>query len=395
MTITMVKQMRIFYGLLVMFSLTLSGCGVFFGDDGYFRNREDDYLKADKLPPMEVPANLNKDAPGELYQVPELTQDDINFVEDTEHFSVPRPRSLSVNALVERVKIQRLGEERWILVNVQPGQLWPQVSNFLSSNQLRVAGTDIDKGLLETGWVSFDDENSRVHRFRIRIDKGVQPDTSEIHVLHMGVERAEAPEVTGWPDESMSTEREHWLVDALAQQLATEELAEGGGTSLVAQAIGGQAKSEVSMQDGEPVLRLQLNRARALATISHAVQQQGFVTFDSDIDAGVFFLGYQKPSDESPGWFGKMLGRGKPKPPPTSRYSLSEVLAPLSEPYDSVSVAEAAEAERSLPLAEGYLLIVTQTEAGVFEARLRSVHGQRIPPRQAREMLSVIRQNLI
>lgn len=395
MTITTVKKMRIFYGLLMLFSLTLSGCGVFFGDDGYFRNREDDYLKADNLAPLDVPATLNKEAPGQLYQVPALTQDDLNFVEDTEHFEVPRPRSLSVNALVERVKIQRLGEERWILVNVQPGRLWPQVSNFLSSNQLRVAGTDIDNGLLETGWVSFDNGNDQVHRFRIRIDKGVQPDTSEIHVLHMGVARTEAPEVTDWPDHSMSTEREHWLVDALAQQLASEELAEGGGTSLVAQAIGGQAKSEVNMQDGEPVLHLQLNRARALATLSHAVQQQGFVTFDSDIDAGVFYLGYQKPSDKSPGWFGRMLGRGKPKPPPTSRYSLSEILAPLSQPYSSVTPAEATEAERALPAAPGYLLIVTEPKTGEFEARLRNVHGQRIAPRQAREMLSIIRQNLI
>lgn len=395
MTITTVMKMRVFYGLMVMFSLTLSGCGMFFGDDGYFRNREDDYLKADNLAPLDVPASLNKEAPGQLYQVPALTQDDLNFVEDTEHFDVPRPRSLSVNALVERVKIQRLGDERWILVNVQPGRLWPQVSNFLSSNQLRVASTDIDKGLLETGWVSFDEEADQVHRFRIRIDKGVQPDTSEIHVLHMGVARPEAPEATGWPENSVSTEREHWLVDALAQQLAAEELAEGGGTSLVAQAIGGRAKSEVSMQDGEPVLRLLLNRDRALATLSHAAQQQGFVTFDSDVDAGVFYLGYQKPSDETPGWFSKMLGRGKPKTPPTSSYSLSEILAPLSKPYDSVTPDEAAEAERSLPAAQGFLLIVTQLESGEFEARLRTAHGQRVAPRQAREMLSIIRQNLI
>ncbi len=395
MTIMTVKKMRIFYGLLLMFSLTLSGCGVFFGDDGYFRNREDDYLKAANLAPLKVPANLNEEAPGQLYQVPTLTQDDISFVEDTEHFDVPRPRSLSVNALVERVKIQRLGDERWILVNIQPGRLWPQVSNFLSSNQLRVASTDIDKGLLETGWVSFDNETDQVHRFRVRIDKGVQPDTSEIHVLHMGVARTEAPEVTGWPDDSMNTEREHWLVDAMAQTLASEELVEGGGTSLVAQSIGGQAKSDVNMQDGEPVLELQLNRARALATLAHAVQQQGFVTFDSDMAEGVFYLGYQEPSDESPGWFGKMLGRGKPKPPPTSRYSLSDVLAPLSKPYSSVTPPEAAEAERTLPAAQGYLLIVTEPEAGEFEVRLRAVHGQRIPPRQGREMLSIIRQNLI
>src|SRR5690606_32001513 len=232
-------------------------------------NREDDYLKADSLPPLQIPNQLNSEAVGELYQVPPVTDDDASFVEDTDHFSVPRPRPLSANALVERVKIQRLGEERWILVNVQPGQVWPQVSNFLSSNQLRVARTDINLGLLETGWVSFSEtegESETVHRFRVRIDKGIQPDSSEIHVLHMEVSRAEAPDVSGWPEQSSSKEREHWLVNEMATNLAAEDIAEAGGTSLVAQAIGGEAKSDLRMVDGEPVLRLQLGRERALAT---------------------------------------------------------------------------------------------------------------------------------
>src|SRR5690625_5092138 len=142
MTITTVKQTRIFYGLLAAFSLTLSGCGVFFGDDGYFRNRADDYLKADSIEPLKVPPHLYSEAPGELYVIPPLTEDDFAFVEDTDRFDVPRPRGLSANALVERVKIQRLGAEQWILVNVQPGQVWPQISNFLSSNDMQVARTD-------------------------------------------------------------------------------------------------------------------------------------------------------------------------------------------------------------------------------------------------------------
>src|SRR5690625_5690193 len=155
MTITTVKQTRIFYGLLAAFSLTLSGCGVFFGDDGYFRNRADDYLKADSIEPLKVPPHLNSEAPGELYVIPPLTEDDFAFVEDTDRFDVPRPRGLSANALVERVKMLRLGAGQWIVVKVQPGQDWQQMSNFLYSNDLQVACTDSKQGRRETGGLSF------------------------------------------------------------------------------------------------------------------------------------------------------------------------------------------------------------------------------------------------
>src|SRR5690625_2234588 len=285
----------LFRSLLAAFSLTLSGCGVFFGDDGYFRNRADDYLKADSIEPLKVPPHLNSEAPGELYVIPPLTEDDFAFVEDTDRFDVPRPRGLSANALVERVKIQRLGAEQWILVNVQPGQVWPQISNFLSSNELQVARTDINQGLLETGWISFGDEPDQLHRFRVRIDRGVQPDSSEIHILHMSVPRGEDVQASAWPERSTSQEREHWLVEELAQNLASEDIAALGGTSLVAQAIGGCGKSDLSMRTGEPVLTLQLSRERALANLAHATQQQGLVTFDSAICLGGRFLCYQKP----------------------------------------------------------------------------------------------------
>ncbi|MDQ2078308.1 outer membrane protein assembly factor BamC [Marinimicrobium sp. ABcell2] len=394
MTIMTVKQTRFFYGVLAAFSLTLTGCGVFFGDDGYFRNREDDYLKADSLAPLKVPPHLNSEAPGELYVVPPLTDDDLSFVEDTDRFRAPRPRALAFNAMEERVRIQRLGDDQWILVNVQPGQVWPQVSNFLSSNQLRVARTDINQGILETGWISFNEDPDEVHRFQLRIDRGVQPDSSEIHVVHMGMSREEAAEATGWPSRSISREREHWLVEELAQNLASEQIAAVGGTSLVAQAIGGSAKSDLSMRDGEPVLTLLLNRERALANLSHATQQQGFTTLDSKVSAGVIYVAYQKPETRERGRFARLFGLNKPKPTPTSPYRLEQLLERLPEPYDSVPEARASEAERARPDAPGYLLVLSFTDNGV-EARMRDPYGRKIAPRRARELLTIVRQNLI
>ncbi|WP_341937750.1 outer membrane protein assembly factor BamC [Marinimicrobium sp. C2-29] len=389
--------MRIVYWLLVGFSFTLSGCGVLFGEEGYFRNREDDYLKADSLEPLKLPDNLDGATLGQLYDVPELTQEDVSFVQDTSDFEVPRPEPLSSNALVERVKIQKLDNERWILVNVEPGELWPRVRSFLSSNNLEVASTDTDRGLIETEWLSFkDDDSNQINRYRIRIDRGVQPDTSEIHVTHMSLDRESASQaqLNAWPDESTSKERENWVVDELAATLASEELDSLGGTSLIAREIGGNIKARSAMVEGEPVLHLELQRARALATLSHSATQEGFTIYDSAPEEGLFYLGYRQPRASEPGWLARLFGAEKNPKPPETDYSLAQLREVLPEGL-LASPEQAESAREQLPDAPGYLLVLKEQDSGVLEARLRDAYGQRLAPRRARELLSVLRKNLI
>lgn len=388
--------MRIVYWLLVGFSFSLSGCGVLFGDDGYFRNRESDYLKAESLAPLKVPAHLNSEAPGELYDIPPLTQEDVVFVEDASSFDAPRPEPLSANAMVERVKIQRLDNERWILVNVEPAELWPRVRNFLLANDLTVENTDVERGLMETSWLSFKDDPDLIDRYQIRIDRGVHPDTSEIHIVHMSVERDSATQaqLNSWPEASSSKEREDLLLDELAATLASEDVEGAGGTSLIAQAIGGEVKARLVTVEGEPVLRLNLSRARALGTLSHAAEQEGFTIYDSDGSAGLYYLGYRKPRDSEPGRIARWFGAERAPAPPETQYSLEDLRAVL--PQNILASPEQAEAAREkAPEAPGYLLVVTENDEGVLETRLRDAYGQKLSARKARDMLSVLRTNLI
>ncbi|UZJ44782.1 outer membrane protein assembly factor BamC [Marinimicrobium sp. C6131] len=388
--------MRIVYWLLVGFSFTLSGCSALFGEEGYFRNREDDYLKAASLKPLEVPGHLNSDATGQLYQVPELTQEDVAYAQDTEEFEAPRPEALSATALVERVKIQRLDDDRWILVNVDPAELWPRIRAFLADNNLQVASTDTDLGLMETSWLSFKDDPDRIDRYRIRIDRGVQPDTSEIHVLHMSLDRegATQAQLSQWPASSSSKERETWMVDELAATLAAEELGAAGGTSLIAQNIGGAVKARIVSVDSEPVLELELARSRALATLTHSAQQEGFTIYDSDPASGVFYLGYREPPESPPGWLARLFGAEENPQPPETPYSLAELRDVL--PDNLLTMPAQAEAARErAPKAPGHLLIFTEQSDGLYHVRLRTAYGERMSARKTREMLSVLRKNLI
>jgi len=63
------------------------------------------------------------------------------------------------------------------VVNVAPGQLWPQVRAFLVSSGIDVASVNATSGLIDTGFVLLQDRELE-SRFRFRVDSGVQRNTS-------------------------------------------------------------------------------------------------------------------------------------------------------------------------------------------------------------------------
>ena len=214
MRIMTVKKSPAFYVLLALLNVSLSGCGFFFGDDGVFRNRENDYLMADNIPPLALDENLDKSALGELYPIPPITESDFGYEADPENNEIPRPLPLSANMLEESVKIQRLGQQTWILMNVAPGEVWPRVRHFLNVNGLAVASADISSGVIETDWIQFKTDLSTYDKYRIQIDQGVQPETSEIHIVHLSVPTgATPPAPVTWPQASVNAEKEKLLLD--------------------------------------------------------------------------------------------------------------------------------------------------------------------------------------
>ncbi len=372
---------------------SLSGCGMFFGKDGVFRSREADYQKADNIPPLVLPAGKKSETMGELYPIPPITAADFGYDPDAD-YEVPRPMPLSANLEQENVKIQRVGGESWILINAAPGEVWPRIRNFLNTNTLAVSKADIGKGIIETSWLQFKTDLTTYDRYRMQIDQGVQPETTEIHITHMSVPTSEKPTADmSWPRRSVNAEREKWLLDELAATLASE--ADGVGTSLLAQDIGGSVKANLSMLAGEPLMTIKLDRVRTLATLSYAAKKDGFTTFDVDGDAGLYYVEYLDPEENKPGWFKRVLHIGLNPKPPTSPYSLEQLQSklPTGDAFEKAPRSDRDE-EKTNPDAPGYLIVVTGTE-GNFVVRVRDPYGKRLTPHEARELLTVLRKNLI
>jgi outer membrane protein assembly factor BamC len=387
--------------LLPFLCVSLAGCGLFYGEDGWFRNRSTDYQKADTIPPLVLDESLDKRALGDLYPVPRLAN--VAFEEDVTG-DVPRPQPISSNLLEQTIKIQRLGGQSWILMNVAPGEIWPRIRSFLNVNGLDVAKADISRGVIESDWVQFKTDLSTYDRYRIQIDQGVQPETSEIHIRHMSVPVGTPVSVDmPWVGTSTSAERERWLLDELAATLANDQTE--GGTSLLAQAIGGNVKANLTSIGGEPVLNLRLDRARALGTLLHATRQDGFVHYENNSEAGVFYVYYQKVDPDGPGWLTRLRNSGfvtailgTPKEErlkKSSPYTLDQLLENLPQ-GDALIKAPLSnrKQETRLPNAPGYLVIVTGDE-GDLQVRIRDPYGKRLDSRTARDLLTLVRKNLI
>lgn len=391
--------------------VAINGCSYLTGDEGMFRDRAKDYQDAVEIAPMKMPEEVNKASTQELYVIPPMAKIQSNDDEVTAlDFVVPRPLALGASAFGEHVKIQKLADRRWILAGLPPSEIWPKVRHFLGSNGLRVVFTDAINGVIETGWLQFKESTDTKDRYRIQMEQGVQPDSTEIHVLHLSVpSEVKGDGQVNWPKRSINAEREAWLVDELAGNLAAQGDS-GGATSLLAQTIGGGAKIAIVDVDREPVLSMALGLTRTWATLGHAVTQQGMVRYDENANTGVYYInfGKTKTEEESEGFFSRLFSFGSDEDdveiPVTeqvsakSAYTLNEILSNL--PLQDADVAalfpklEGSDEARKLEDVPGYLLVITG-EDNDLQVHIRDAYGQRLPRKEATDLLAHIRRNLI
>ncbi|GAA5316301.1 MAG: hypothetical protein AseanaTS_15050 [Candidatus Pelagadaptatus aseana] len=416
---------RLFLRASLVGSLTfMVGCSSLFGPEGYFRNRGHDYLRSDVIEPMKVPDQVETSSIDQLYNIPPVAEDEMLY---SDSFEVPRPLPMAAAVMEDRVKIQSLAERRWILVNALPAEVWPQIRAFLAQNKLDVIYTSASEGVMETSWLKFQDNQSSKDKYRIKIDSGIQPRTTEIHVLHMSMPwGVPGSGQVNWPTRSTSSEREGWMLDELAATLAVNA-APGSSASLLAQTIGVSDRVKLISDAGEPVLSLGLDYTRAWATVNHALTTEGFTLWESDDVVGVHYINYQKSEDEEEvvfedttgkkqglmgGWFDfkGMLEFGgddkaeeaeasqEPVQKSSAPYSLQDILANLkleeSAANNRIFADINATSDVSLSSAPGYLVVVRGWD-GEVQVRVRDALGRNLDPRQARQLLKQIRLNLI
>ena len=266
-----------------------------------------DYETAIETDAIAVPDDLDSDAIQQTYPIPEVA---VNLAIPVTG-KAPRPAPLTTGSQLDAVRLQRLGESSWAVVNVAPGQLWPQVRAFLVSSGIDVASVDASGGLIDTAFVMLENK-SLESRFRFRVDSGVQRNTSELHILQQNV--AKDLDLTSWPENSDDVELEQTMLRNIAQFIANS--AESAPVSMMAeQAMTGAGRISMEESSSGARLRLDLPFNRAWAATEKGFTEAGFRLDDKNRSAGLFYVTYLGPEgEEDGGWFSWLGGSDNDDP---------------------------------------------------------------------------------
>ncbi len=320
---------RLLTGALLMASL--GGCS-YLG----ITNKKDEYLQARSEPESSIPGHLDQPTFIALMEIPEV-RDSRGIAGQTFELELPEPLS---SAGVDQVVIKKLGDDHWLFVDAPPAIVWPKIMAWCEASNVPVISANPRRGLIETAWIisaegdaeqvvdsivsgtSWADPGASVrNRFLIRLEPGIRPQSTELHVRQQEVPLAEyQPSRSAvWHVPSDNVRVEHQFLNSLAFQLGAT-INETVVFSRMAAELRAD-RAQVVPDREKPVLKYQLDFDRAWATVNGALQNARIPIEDLDRSSRVFYVYYDDTFIEAPGFLRRLFGGG-PKIDESKKYRL-------------------------------------------------------------------------
>ena len=98
--------------------------------EDFFDAKKVDYKSAGKLPPLDVPPDLTAPSRDNRYAVPDTGKSATTLSGYQAERAQARPGAGTVLPSAEGVRVERDGNQRWLVVNEPPDKLWPLVKEF-------------------------------------------------------------------------------------------------------------------------------------------------------------------------------------------------------------------------------------------------------------------------
>ncbi len=314
-------------GMLVVCAVSAAGCSSF---ESLLSGDKIDYKsQSGKTAALDVPPDLTQLARDSRYQ-PQSGVVSASGLATSTAAATAAPSGVAINSLGE-MRIERDGNQRWLITTQTPEQLWPQVRAFWTERGFNLAVDDPQNGVIETGWAEnraklpqdgirrllggilegMYDTGER-DRFRTRVERVAGG--SEISIAHRGAEefyQGYTQENTAWrlrpSDPALESEM---LVRLMTKLGAKDEVAR----TQVANAPSVPARARVL--PGQPGATLEFDESfdRAWRRVGLALDRTGFTVEDRDRTGGLYFVRYIDPKfagQEEPGFFSKLFGLDK------------------------------------------------------------------------------------
>jgi outer membrane protein assembly factor BamC len=320
---------------LAAIALAMSACS---SVENLLQGDRIDYKSAGKAPSIEVPPDLSQLARDNRFAVPSS-----GSVTASSMGLAPRAGGVSVLAPIEGMRIERMGAQRYLVVNRKPEEVWPSVREFWQSSGFLLSAESAEAGVMETDWAEnraklpqdfirnslgkvLDSLYSTGERdkFRTRLERTAEG--TEIYVSHRGmveVLQGNQKDQTTWTQRATDTELEAEFLRRLMVRLgqkddvSKQQVASSGAQAMPA------AQAKMVTVGGQQAVEINEPFERAWRRVGVALDRSGFTVEDRDRAKGVYFVRYVDPSmlrSDERGFFAKIF-TADPKIDPT-RYQV-------------------------------------------------------------------------
>jgi outer membrane protein assembly factor BamC len=277
-----------------------------------------DYKSTVTLPSLEVPPDLTSPARDNRYVVPETGKAIATYSGYQAERREQRPSAFSaVLPEFDRIRVERAGTQRWLVVEQPPEKIWTVVRDFWQENGFLIKVELPEAGVMETDWSEnranipqggvrnllgrFLDQaysSSERDKYRTRLDRIEDGKGTEVYITHRGMQEVyttgrdsstNAPGATAWQPRASDPELEAEFLRRLMVRLGAQEekarqLTAAGVLPLRAELKKGG--------DGADLLQVQEPFDRAWRRVGLALDRVGFTVEDRDRQKGLYFVRY-------------------------------------------------------------------------------------------------------
>jgi outer membrane protein assembly factor BamC len=307
-----------------------------------------DYKSTGTLPSLEVPPDLTSPARDNRYSVPDAGGKTATYSGyQAERRDQRNPATSALLPEFDKLRVERAGTQRWLVVDEPPEKLWPVVKDFWQENGFLLRLELPEAGVMETDWAenranlpqggvrgllgSFLDQiysTSERDKFRTRLERVADGKGTEVYISHRGMQEVYTTSAGDSSRSNPNTGSTAWQPRPADPDLEAEFLRRlmvrlGAQEEKAKQLIGAapplpQAELK-KVADGNDLLLLADPFDRAWRRVGLALDRVGFTVEDRDRQKGLYFVRYADPESEMAlkdrGFFDRLFS-STPKPKP-------------------------------------------------------------------------------
>ncbi len=313
-----------------------------------------DYKSTVTRPSLEVPPDLTSPARDNRYVIPETGRTSATFSGYQAERREQRDNNTPVLPEFEKLRIERSGTQRWLVVDEPPEKLWAVVKDFWQENGFLVKLELPEAGVIETDWAenranipqggvryllgSFLDQiysTSERDKFRTRLDRIADGKGTEVYISHRGMQevyttmrdaQTNAPGGTAWQPRPADPDLEAEFLRRLMVRLGAQN--EKAKALMASGAPLPQAELK-KVAEGADMLALVEPFDRAWRRVGLALDRVGFTVEDRDRQKGLYFVRYADPESEmalkDQGFINRLFGTGSKAKPEQYRVQVQSV----------------------------------------------------------------------